>query len=214
MDVLFYVILTAELLSAIAATVYYYKYKHTSLKWLLPLLWYITINEPIALAYHSITKISNAVFYNIYDFVICVTLLWLISTQIKNTKKKNYARIIQYTSIIIFIINFLSIDPLYGSTVIAFTISSILIVISLLIFFIDLLVSYEVINVKRDLFLWVCFGFLIFHISFPVLYFARVYLIEQDMALYKPFYIIQTITIVLCYSVIAFSFKWSNKRSS
>ncbi len=220
MDILQYVIFAAELLAAIAATVYYYKYKHTHLKWLLPLLWYIFINEPIALSYYKITNKSNAIFYNIYDFIVCITLLWLIYTQVKNLKKKNYIRILQYVSVIVFIINFISINPLKGSTAIAFTISSILIVVSLLITFIDLLSTYEIIDVKRDLFLWVCFGFLIFHISYPVIYFVRDYLYVRDhqvdvySALHQSFYTIQVITTALCYSLIAFAFMWSNKRTS
>lgn len=87
MDVFQYIIFAAELLAALAATIYYSKYKYTKLKWLLPLLWYITINERVAYAYSVYFKTSNALFYNIYDFITSVTILWLITTQIHDTKK-------------------------------------------------------------------------------------------------------------------------------
>lgn len=45
MDYYYYTGFAVEFLAAISATVYLNKYRHTSLIWLLPILWFIPINE-------------------------------------------------------------------------------------------------------------------------------------------------------------------------
>ena len=84
--------------------------------------------------------------------------------------------------------------------------------IGLLLYLIELLKTEEIVAFSRDLFLWICSGFLIFHISYPVIAFSRVYLFQDSYEISEPLLILQFIIISISYSVIAFGFYWGNKR--
>ncbi len=202
----------AEFTAAIAATIYFFKYKQTEIRWLLLLLWYIALNERVAKYYVVLTETSNTWIYNIYDIVVCLGLLYIIRSQLI---QKLHRKIVLYfigLSFVLFVINYILLDPLKNPSFFAFSISSVLIVISVLFYLVRILYSASVENVSRDLFLWIAAGFLIFHISYPVIYIARVYFPGEKNQYLTSLYMIQGIVVVISYLTIAFGFIWGAKR--
>lgn len=202
--------LISEFLAAIVATVYFYKYKDSLLWLLLPLLWYIPLNEVLCQFVFANTKIGFLL-YNIYDIIVGPTLLIITISQLKNTFRKKVIRTLLFTYVIAYCINLTQMNLLEELSTMMPTLSAIFIVIGLLYYLIELLKSDKIIQVGRDLFLWIAIGFLIFFIAYPVVFFAQKYLINKSTIL-KSLYNIHYIISVCSYLTIAFGLYYGGKR--
>lgn len=197
-------------MAAISATVFFYKYKHTKLLWLLPLLWYIPINEILCQKVFG-PSTTGYILYNIYRIIVPLSLLLIISSQLKGKNSKSFTLVV----ILLFTVGVV-LDFAFTSFTTEFlnhslTFSSILIVVMLLRYFVEELKSDNVLMLKKNLFLWVSFGFLTFHIAYPVIVLAEQYLINGNNTLRKSLFQIHLVIIIISYLFIAFAFYWSNK---
>jgi len=197
-------------MAAISATVFFYKYKHTKLVWLLPLLWYIPINEILCQKVFG-PSTTGYILYNIYRIIVPLSLLLIISSQLKGKNSKSFTLVV----ILLFTVGVV-LDFAFTSFTTEFlnhslTFSSILIVVMLLRYFVEELKSDNVLMLKKNLFLWVSFGFLTFHIAYPVIVLAEQYLINGNNTLRKSLFQIHLVIIIISYLFIAFAFYWSNK---
>lgn len=206
--------LIVEFLAALSATIFFFKIKSSSLKWILPLLWYIPISELLC---HTVFRSGGyMLLLNIYEFVVPVSLLLITRDQLKDDFRRKVMSYITASALIVFIINWILIDPLKEFSKFAFTIASILIVIGLLYYLIEQLKSNEILKVNRDIFLWVCFGFLVFHISYPVILFAEIYFTSQSGfgTTIDKLRGLQSIIVTISYLIVAFGFYYGEKRNS
>lgn len=204
-----YIVLAIEFFAAICGTIYYSKYKHTTLKWILPLLWYIPINE--FFCHLILTKPgSEILFYNIYEVVVPLSLLLIIRNQLNNKKRRLIISVLIGLCSLVFIVNMSLINLFKESPQEAFTIAAILIVFALLHYLIESLKSNEIIQPSKDLFLWVTCGFLVFHISYPVITFARKVLAHDSLVLFESLVTLQIVIIFLSYTLIGIGFIYSN----
>jgi hypothetical protein len=201
-------VLGAEFIAAISASIYYSKYKNSSLKWLLPLLWYIPVNEVVC--NFILEEKLFYLLYNIYDLITSCTILIVLRLSVVEKKWQRGMNILIVLNISSFFINFLTINPYREYTSLSFTISAFLIVIALLLYLVELLNKKIIIKVNRNIYLWVCSGFLIFHISYPILIYARKFLGDIKSIL-DPLNYIQVVIIMITYLTIAFGFHWGEK---
>lgn len=200
--------------TAITATFYFYKYKHTSLKWFLVLFWYTAINDIVAFQYWNYFQKTNNVFYNIFFLVHFSIILWVIYSNITFQKRKKWSK---YLLIIFwgsFVINCIFRNPLIHYLDASYTVGTILTVISILFYFIDLMLSSEVIKIKRDLLLWINLGFLLFNISYPVILATQNLYGLKTTSLASNLFVIQLIISIASYLTIAFGFYWGEKITS
>lgn len=202
--------LISEFLAAIVASVYFYKYKDSLLWLLLPLLWYIPINEVLCQFVFVNTKIGFLL-YNIYDIIVGPTILIITISQLKNTFRKKVIRTLLFIYVIAYCINLMQMNLLEELSTMIPTLSAIFIVIGLLYYLIELLKSDKIIQVGKDLFLWIAIGFLIFFIAYPVVFFAQKYLINKSTIL-KSLYNIHYIISLCSYLTIAFGLFYGGKR--
>lgn len=202
--------LISEFLAAIVATVYFYKYKDSLLWLLLPLLWYIPLNEVLCQFVFANTKIGFLL-YNIYDIIVGPTILIITISQLKNKFRKKVISTLLFTYVIAYCINLTQMNLLEELSTMMPTLSAIVIVIGLLYYLIELLKSDNIIQVGRDLFLWIAIGFLIFFVAYPVVFFAQKYLINESTIL-KSLYNIHYIISLCSYLTIAFGLYYGGKR--
>ena len=210
LDTLYNIGFISEFIAAISATIFFYKYKHTELLWLLPLLWYIPINEILCQKVFGPSS-TGYILYNIYRIIVPLSLLLIISSQLKVKNSKYFAVVViaLFALGVVLDLTFTSVTTEFLNH--SLTFSSILIVIMLLRYFVEELQSDNVLMLKKNLFLWVSFGFLTFHIAYPVIVLAEQYLINGNNELRINLYKIHLLVIITSYLFIAFAFYWSNK---
>ncbi len=199
----------SEFTAAIFASIYYYKYRNSRLKLLLFILWYIPLNEMLA-QYLFARTATGYLLKNLYRIIIPASLIFLIGTQITQSLRKKIVSIFFLLCVIIFIVSIYFVNPLKEFSSTNFTIFTFIVLVSLLIYFIDLLKSDRVLKMSRDLFLWVALGFLIFFIAYPVILLAREF-VSDGNKIHRSLNYIQFTVAILSYLTIAFGFYYGNK---
>lgn len=213
MEHLRYIGMASEILAAVMATIYFSKYKNSNLKYLLLLLWFIPINEILSQFVFQKTA-TGYLLRNAYRIFVTMTLLFITYKELKNIRRKKILLVLIILGAGVFFINMIFKNPSSNFLSIGFTIVSIFTVIGLLCYLIELLKTDEMLRINRDLYLWVSVGFLIFFITYPVIFFTRTLLAEGKDDLIRALYIIQIIIAIASYITIAFGFYWGEKRKT
>lgn len=186
----------------------YSKYFDTILKYLPILLGYVFLteilgylvkwNENFQLIYLDGFSIENSVVYNVFDLIL---FLYFYFIYWKVLKTAGYRSFVKYGAIIFILVslvnpffqNFLILPQIYS-----LTIGSIVLVICVLLYLIELKTANNGISNSRNLLFWISLGLLAFYITYPIVMIIGIYYGELYRELnIKRFHLL---TIVLMYS--------------
>lgn len=151
-----------ELLTAIVGTVFLYKYKHTFLKYFLIILWYTAINEFIGLLIVKYEYASNIIIYNIYHLINFSFIFLLFRKYVNKKKNKNRIRIFSILYLISFFVNMFFENYFYEVQTVPFFVASVLIIISIMYYYSEILNTNEVLYVKKKMVFWISVGYLLY----------------------------------------------------
>ncbi len=153
-----------ELLAAIVGSIYFYKYKSTPLKYFLMLLWLVVCVEFFGKFYFKIFH-SNYIVFNIYHFINFTTLLLLYRALIENRVYKKWVSFFVPTYIISFFINLSFQDYFTQIQTFPFIIGALLVIISIIFYFLEVLNTNKVLYVSKNLLFWISIGLLIYFVG-------------------------------------------------
>ncbi len=210
-----------ELLSAVIGSFYFYKYRSTSLKYFLYLLWFITFSEFLG-AYIRVSgnfagfidekgRAYNTWVYNILGLVTFTTLFYMYWSYLKNETFKKWIKIFVVIYILIYIANWIFFqDFIKDSATSPEVIGSILLVVTIIFFFIELLRSEKIIIFHKTLLFWVSIGLILFYAG------TTPFILEYNgykliPGIHKLFLIIYILAILM-YLIFTFGFIWSKKE--
>lgn len=199
-----------ELLAAITATIFYPKYKNSSiLKYFLFFLWYVAINELVGL-YIRLDQEINAILYNIYHVVNFSFFFILYRNYLNNQKNKKLVIILCVIYLVSFIINGFFENYLIEHQRFPYIIGSFFLVITIILYFFEVLNSEKVLHAKKNLLIWISFGLLIYFVGNLPFRILRNYYEELTDATVS-FLVKFTVTIVMntCFIL---GFIWSDKK--
>jgi len=210
-----------ELITAIIGTIFFYKYKHTALKYFLYLLWYITLTEFIGwyvretgnLAYIDENGlIYNKWLYNILGFITFNTMYFIY---FKNLETKVFRKWVKMFLILfstayflnwVFVQNFIK-----ESAELPRVIGSIFLIISIIFYFIELLRSEKILIFHKTLLFWVSVGMLLFYSgTIPFMLKRNGFMLIPGI---HKLYLIMYVLFYTMYSTFIFGFIWSKKES-
>ena len=203
-------ILILQVVTAIVGSVYFYKYKHTKLKYLLYLLWYIVINDTVAAYYSEHVCKYNAPFYNIFQLISFTLYLYIFKETIQNLKFK---RIISYF-VVIYYLSFIANISISNFKEVYFYFSyvfgALFIVSSIIMFYSEILNSDKIININKMLIFWFSIGLLVSFLPNIPFYIIREYYINTPTIHYiflAKYFLVFTNNILLISGFI-----WSNQE--
>jgi hypothetical protein len=209
-----------ELLSAITASIYFYKYRNTSLKYFLYILWYITITEFLGsyasennvLVFYDENGIDyNHWLYNLLYFIFFNVVLVMYMRSIKNSDQKNIIKYFILSYIIVSLVNWVFIQSfLFEMSELPYITGSIFLIISIIFYFIQLLKSEDTKIFHKNLLFWISIGLLLFHSgTIPLsLEYNGYALIPGIHKLFLIIYILSP----LMYLIFTFGLIWSDKE--
>lgn len=210
-----------ELLSAIVGTIYFYKYKHTSLKYFLFLLWYIVITEFFS-KYASKTGVLifytddngnhyTTWFYNLLRFVTFNSLFYIYYRYLNSIKLKKWIKAFFIVYTVIYIANWLFIQNfIKQSSELPRVVGSLFLIITIIFFFIELLRSEKVVVFHRLLLFWVSVGLLLFYTgTIPFALKRNGYALIPGI---HELFLIVYILAIMMYLIFTFGFIWSRKE--
>lgn len=205
--VLYFLIITV-----ILATVFYKKYNSTFLKYFLPLIWFELATELFAPYYSAHFNHNNTIIYNIYrlvEFSFYFLLYRHLVVKPQNRKFIGIFLVIYYLSVFIncFIQNF-RLD--YFSN--TYFVGASLIVISIVLYFSEILNSEKIIIVTRMFSFWISIAVFIYYVtSIPFKVIINYYKYSPTI----PYiYAFNYAVVFIFYLIISIGLFWSKKEQS
>ncbi|WP_405227166.1 hypothetical protein [Dokdonia sp. Asnod1-B02] len=210
MKTIIYAVHIAELLAAILASIYYFKYKKTPIKFFYIYLWYVLINEALA----SILIPKGIVSYHLTNIYGLITSLYVTWICLRYVRTLYLNRIIKFLMLIIGITHIAEfvIKGFDEPWAISKTIGPLLGVVALFIYLINLFKSASVINPFKETVTYFLIGFALFFVASPVILMARIYYLNNLTMSYNLSYIMAAIAILM-YTIFSFGFIYSKKAS-
>lgn len=199
-----------ELLTAIVAFIYYYKYKNSNLKWLLFLLWYIALNDIIGYfsrVYFGI--IYNAILYNIMYVLNFTILLYIYKTSVKNVLSKKIISYFSYLYLFSVVIDIFYKNYFIEAQSLPFIIGSFFLIISIILYFIEILNSEEILSIKNNLLFYISVGLLLYYTSSIPFRIVQEYYLTNVSTLYG----IKFSFVIIMNLFFIYGFIWSKKKT-
>jgi len=196
------------ILTAGIATLYYKKYKQTPLRYIMYYLWYAALLEVVASNMWQLFKISNAWWYNIGINIEILFYLYLYYQYIVNKRIKNFILIggLIYESY--FLINYLVLSDNWNVyQYFPFTLGSLLIIVVVFMFLLEMFQSDKVLYSGRYLIFWISLGLLLYNIIPLPLFVARSF-ITNSISIMN----IQFTGNILMYFSFIYGFIWSSMK--
>ncbi len=151
-----------QIITAIAGSLCYYKYKDTYLKYFLFLLWYIVLNDVFAELYRIKVSEHDNFFYNSSQLISFSLYFLLFKNAVKKNKNKNFISILSvlYYCFYVFCLFFENFYTNYFLN--SFIFGGSLIITTILIYLLEILKTDEIIQINKMLILWISIGLLFF----------------------------------------------------
>lgn len=200
-----------QIVTAIAGSMCYYKYKDTYLKYFLFLLWYIVLNDLAAKLYSINISIYNVFFYNIFQIVSFTFYLLLFKNVVKSLKNKKIISILLAFYYSSYLINLLFIDDFfkdYFSN--TYVIGAALIITSILIFLYEILKSDIILHINKMMVFWISIGLLLMYL--PNIPFNVIRNYYQDSPTIPYIYAVNFLLVFVFNIIIISGFIWSSKE--
>ena len=210
----------SELLSAIIGTIYFYKYKHTALKYFLYILWFIVLTEFTGMyaSHYDVLGFFdeegihyNLWMFNLLYFIFYPVVLTIFLQSISRLLYKNLIKGFIIFYVIFSIINWSFIQNFkYEWTELPDVIGSIFLILAIVFYFIELLKSQKIITYHKKLLFWISVGLLIFHTgTIPFTLKATEYALMKDI---HSLFLIVWVSALVMYLLFTFGFIWSDKE--
>ena len=146
----------------------YSKYAHKKeLKFFLIFLIYSFITELVGGYIGRVLVVTNNYIYNTWNIVSFLFYTFFLLSRIKTYRKRMYIKVLFVLFIIVTAINIIFYANFFNQVLIYNSLlAKSLIVLSIIIYFTELLDSDEILNIKYSLFFWVCLGAFLYNLAF------------------------------------------------
>ena len=204
------VVLVLLFITAILATIFYRKYKHNFLKYFLPLIWYNVANEFIAPLYSIHISYNNLILFNIYRIVEFTFYFLMYQNLVENKRNKRTIRIFMIIYYISVVVNCFLQDFRSDYFARSFFVGASLIIVSIIIYFSEILNSERIINLNRMLAFWLSIAvFLLYITSIP---FKLIMNYNQDSPTIPYIYAGNYAVVFIYYLLINIGLFWSKEE--
>ncbi len=207
-----YIFLSLEFLSAMAASIYFYKYGRTFLKYIAYYLWYVVIFEAAVIFYLDHALVNTDFIFNIWQIILFILIHWIVYNSLTTKRVIQVVHLLFASYYIVqiyegitknFISDYLPISYFYGGVIS---------IISILFFAVELLKSQDIKIIKRDLAVWFLFANLVFWIAYLPIFFVFTNYTELSAYVISVLSKIQNMFIVVQNILFIVGFAWSEER--
>lgn len=178
-DFLYKATIYVEILTAIVASIYFYKYKNSQLKYFLLFLWYIVINESIGKYYIDVIGRQFFEIYNIYVFIKFNFLFFIYWSFLRKKKYKRLTKVFAILFTIVYAIDVTYLENFSQELMsYSFMIGSSFLIIVIFFYYIEILNSEKVFNITKDILFWISLGVLLFNLGNIPWFIVRKYFLQ------------------------------------
>lgn len=205
----------SELLAAITATIFFYKYKYLPVRLILVILWAALLTETGAHLYSTYVYPNNHWVYNLYSYIFYILIFKMVYDYIENATRKKIVATLAILTILAITARALTTPVLTRYMTGTYNIALGIVIIALLYYAIDRLKSNAPLRPKQELELYIFSGYLLFGISFvPISWFRMGQLgFDYSESFDATLRLIQMITLVAMNALFIFGFIWTQPKS-
>lgn len=208
--VLEYSVVALEGLAALFAFIFYKKYSHTYLRFFPWLLLYVFVNEVLAGYFHYFSSF-NARLYNVYNIIF---FLYFYFVFYKNEQRKQYKKWILIAAICFIVASL--VNPFFKSFIdnpqlLAYIVGACVLILCIILYFIDILYTPQILIVKRDLLFWVSIGLLLFYVGYIPIKVTRHFFAQAENN-FMTLIVVHRSLILIMNTCFIIGFVWTRKK--
>lgn len=203
--------LLLEFITAVVATIYYYKYAKTPFALFTLLLWYTFFNEITSLILRVYYDVNNTtIIYNIYQFIRTIIILYIFLKYTNTIKQQKITALFICIYILSFFINlfFQDFTKEYFSN--TFIIGGSFIAIAAIIYLFTIINTDKILKITDSMMFWLSFACLIYYVPNVPFYIVRKYYSSFNSI--PDIFLINFILVYIFYAVLITGFIWSKKE--
>jgi len=198
-------------LSAMTAILCFFKYKETVLRYFPIILLYTFLSESLAtylLGYPD----NTVLIYNIYNIIFFLFFYYVFWSFVQRTRYKKAIVFCIGVFLIACIINPFFQNFIFISQLIIYVIGGLLLISCIILYFIEILYTSNVMRIQQDLLFWISVGLLIFYVGYIPIKLIRFFFTTANDSL--PFLrSLQLLLILIMHSSFIIGFLWTTKKS-
>ncbi len=170
-----------ELIALIIGIIKYKEFKDFYFKYVFYFLIYVVANEFLAGISYEVLNIPNTFLYNIYILIhFSFFLAWFHSLIVSTIK----ARILKFFFLVYIVFWFgeaLTIGSITDNYLsITFSLGTLLLIIAVAFYFIEMLTREVVLNITQSPYFWVCFGILTYCVTYLPFYITLMFFLQEN----------------------------------
>jgi len=200
-----------ELIALVIGIIRYKEFKNHKFKYVLYFLFYVVVNEFVAGFSYELFSIPNTLLYNIYILVhFAFFLAWFHSILVSAQRRK-----IIKVFFIIYVVFWFADALLSGSIAdnylsYSFSLGTLLLIAAVAFYFVEMLSREVVLNITQSPYFWVCFGILIYCVTYLPFYITLIFFLQEN-----PVILSVVLFLINCiqYCCIAIAFIKANRRT-
>ena len=195
------VIIILEVIVAMTATITYYKYRHNYLRFFLLYVWGVVIIETIGIYLPRVFDSTNLWLYNTFIILEFPLLILWYRTFISGYISRKFLKWIVICFLIFASVNsWFFQDLLSGFQSYNFIAGALGLIISILLYFNEMVHTEKIMIAQRGLLFWVSVGFLFFYASvIPIMIMGS--LLNYSGSIYDVFLLILNIILHICFLI-------------
>ena len=170
-----------ELIALIIGIIRYKEFKNHKFKYILYFLVYVVLNEFAAGVSYELFKIPNTLLYNIYILIHFAFFLAWFHTLLSSAFRKKIIRIF-----FILYVSFWFINAIFSGSIAdnflsySFSLGTLLLIAAVAFYFVEMLSREVVLNITQSPYFWVCFGILIYCVTYLPFYITLLFFIQEN----------------------------------
>ncbi len=208
--ILQYSVTAFEGLAALFAFIFYKKYSHTYLRFFPWLLLYTFLNEVFGEYIYSVFE-TNVVLYNLYNIIFFMYFYFIFY---KNEKRKQYKTwiIVGFgVFIVASIVNLLYKSFMQEPQLLAYILGACVLLFCIILYFLDILYTPQILHVRSDLLFWVSTGLLLFYVGYIPIKVAR-YFFEDGNNRFMTLIVVHRLLVIIMNTCFIIGFLWTRKK--
>lgn len=196
--------------TAFLATIFYKKYNKTFLKYFLVLIWCTVATELLGCYYSVYISHNNIVVYNVYRVIEFSFYLLLFQNLVTKPRQKKIIKIFLGVYLVSVVINLFIQNFILDYFTNTYYIGASLVIISIILYFSEILNSEKIINVTRMFSFWISIAvFMLYITTVPFKAISKYY---EDSPNIPYIYVANLLVVFVFYFIITIGLFWSKEE--
>lgn len=207
--ILEYSVIALEGLAALFAFIFYRKYSHTYLRFFPWILLYVFLNEIFAGYFHSIFG-NNVHFYNVFNIVFFMYFYFVFHINEHRKAYKLWILIAAICFVLASVVNAFYQPFGHQPQLLSYIVGACALLLCIILYFIDILYTPQILHIRKDLLFWVSIGLLLFYVGYIPIKVARQFFEHNNH--FTTLGIVHRILVIIMNTCFIIGFLWTRKK--